>query len=172
MPKLNYTVRESSGFEVWPDGGYAMRIQKVESSTSKTGNNPQVVLKMECIEGPYEGKKKTWWITISEKSGFDLGPVLEAAIPGQYEAVQAEPDSDGNKRMTYEFDTDDLIDKVIVVDMTTRKDQNGNDQNNYRARPFAPEGLPAEGSAAGGAAPAQEAPQQERVATERRRASA
>ena len=45
MPQLKYTVRESSGFEVWPDGAYAMRILKCESSTSKTGNNPQVVLK-------------------------------------------------------------------------------------------------------------------------------
>lgn len=172
MPKLNYTVRESSGFEVWPDGGYTMRILKCESGVSKTGNNPQVILKMECVDGPYEGKKKTWWITISEKSGFDLGPVLAATIPGQYEEVQADPDSEGNKRLSYTFDTDDLIDKVFIVDMTTRKDQNGNDQNNYRARAPASEGTLPAADTNNGVEVSKDAPAQERQATERRRASA
>lgn len=172
MPRLNYTVRESSGFEVWPKGPYNMRILKVDSGVSKEKNNPQVILKMECIDGPYEAKKKTWWITISEKSGFDLGPVLEAAIPGLYEAVQAESDSDGNKRISYAFDTDDLIDKIITVDMDIRRDDKGNEQNNCRARPYEPGGVVAAATNNGGVEPAKDAQPQERQATERRRASA
>jgi Protein of unknown function (DUF669) len=171
MPRLNYTVRESAGFEVWPKGAYNIRILKAESGVSKTGNNPQVIVKMEAIDGAYEAKKKTWWITISEKSGWDLGQLLEAAIPGQYEAVQAEPDSEGNKRISYEFDTDDLVDKIITVDMDVRKDQNGNDQNNMRARAYEVGGVAAAESTNGAEVP-KDAPPQERQATERRRASA
>lgn len=169
MPQLKYTVRESQGFEVWPKGSYNMRIVKAGSGTSKQ-NNPQLVLDLECIDGPYEGKKKKWWITFTEKSGFDLPPLLEAAIPGQYEAIQADPDAEGNKRVECTFDPDDLVDKIITVDMTEYKDSNGTDQNRMKARAFAPEGLPAEGAT--GAAVQHDAQPQERQATERRRASA
>lgn len=172
MPRLNYTVRESSGFETWPKGAYNVRIVKVESKVSKNNNNPQLQLSLEAIDGPYEGKKKTWWITFTEKSGWDLGPLLEAAIPGQYEATQAEPDAEGNKRIAYDFDTDDLIDKVITVDVDVRKDNNGNDQNSFRAREYAPEGLPAANATTNSVEPAKDAGEQPRQATERRRASA
>lgn len=172
MPRLNYTVRESTGFETWPKGAYNVRITKASSATSKLKNNPQLVLALEVIDGPYEGKKRNWYITFTENSGFDLPPLLEAAIPGQYELVQAAPDDEGNKRVNCDFDSDDLIDKVITVDVDIRKDANGNDQNNFKARAYAPEGLPAAGAASGGEPVQKDAEPQQREATERRRASA
>ncbi len=173
MPKLNFKVRESSGFEVWPKGSYDVRLMKVEQRVSKQ-QNPQLGIGIECIEGPYEGKKRTWFITISDKGGFELGPLLEAAIPGQYDVEQAEPDSEGNKKLSYTFDPDDLLDKIITVDVTVREDQNGNPQNNFRARAYQVGGVAIAG---GGDAPTdtnegelvQDAPPQERQATQRRR---
>ena len=169
MPQLKYTVRESSGFEAWPEGPYNLRILKASSGVSRNNNNPQLVIKFEAIDGPYEGKQLTQWITITEKSGFDLGPLLEAAIPGQYEVEQAEADSEGNKRNTYTFDPDDLVDKLVTTDITKYRDDSGVDRNRFKHREFQAEGTPVASEAAGGEAPPQDAPAQERTATQRRR---
>lgn len=172
MPRLSFNARESTGFEAWPAGTYPLRILKAAPGTSRNNSNPQLVLDFECIEGPYEGKKRKAWITFTDKSGFDLEPLLEAAIPGQYDRVQIENDSEGNKRFNYEFESDDLIDKVINVDMTQYTDEKGVVQNRLKFKPYSTEPLPQAQAENGGVQVQQEAPVQERQATERRRVTA
>lgn len=182
MPQLRFTVRDGDTFEVWPKGTYNVRIIKIDQGVSKEKNNPQLKFTLEVLDGPYEGKKKVWFVTITDKSGFDLGRILEAAVPGEYEAVQADNDSEGNKRMTYEFDSDLLLDRVMTVDCSIRE-YNGQDQNQFsKARAFLPEGqaqpstdqgqgAQASQVQAGELQAAQDAGVQERTASSRRRVS-
>jgi hypothetical protein len=140
MPRLNFTVVEGGAFEAWPKGDYNVRITKIDQKTSKENNHPQLVFSLVPIDGPYEGKKANWLVTLAPNAGFDLPQILEAAIPGEYDAVQAEADDKGNKRVNVDFDSDALIDRVITVANSPR-DYQGRDVNNFsKPRAYVPEG--------------------------------
>jgi hypothetical protein len=174
MPRLNFTVVEGGAFEAWPKGDYNVRITKIDQKTSKENNHPQLVFSLVPIDGPYEGKKANWLVTLAPNAGFDLPQILEAAIPGEYDAVQAEADDKGNKRVNVDFDSDALIDRVITVANSPR-DYQGRDVNNFsKPRAYVPEGAEQpqeqggfEGAASGTQAAQTEQPQQERTARRR-----
>lgn len=173
MPRLNFTVQEGGAFECWPKGDYNVRITKIDQKTSKENNHPQLVFSLVPVDGPYEGKKANWLVTLAPTAGFDLPAILEAAIPGEYDAIQAPPDDKGNKRVSLDFDSDLLIDRVITVANAPR-DYQGRDVNNFsRPRAYSTDNeAPAQGghgqrSAQQDLEPTQDSAPQERTARRR-----
>lgn len=130
MAEIEFKASEGTGWEALPRGAYNLRIVKGEARTSTKGN-PQLMVECTVNDGPHESKKCTLWLPLTDKGGFRMRELLEAAIPDEYDETDTGKTTDeGTPIMKYRFDTDDLVDTVFTADCTIRE-YDGKDQNDF-----------------------------------------
>ena len=94
-----------SGFEVFPDASYRVRIQPTSKiKTAKGSGEGKITFISKCTEGDMEGKMISWDCSLQEQALWNLRDLLEK--------IEVEWESDG-------FELDDTFDKEVIIDVTT-----------------------------------------------------
>jgi Protein of unknown function (DUF669) len=152
MPRIVMKGRSDmgGGFEVWPKGRYNGVITKVEQGTAKASKNPQVIISVKVIDGPYADKSTRMWFTISPNSIFRIEELLAATIPGEYDVIALEEkDPEGHPLQEINFDTDALIDRQFSFDCFIKADDKGEERNDFKKFSPLDGSAPANDAAAG-----------------------
>lgn len=135
MPRIKFRSSEGGEWQPLPDAPYLFQIDEVELDTSKAGNQ-QLKISAHVEGGEYDQKKVTIWRVLTPKSGWKIELLLEAtgAEFTKEESGETNPET-GKPLYDYDFDTDDLVGRSFVADVSTREYQGkvNNDFNNERA---------------------------------------
>lgn len=99
-----FTVDPNERWKVLPKGEYSVMVQKVEQKAPKQGEFDYLETTMEVIEGEYKGEIIVDRLSLSPKAAPRLAGFIHAC-------GMVDPSSKGAQ----EFDTNDLVNKVLVV---------------------------------------------------------
>lgn len=149
MAKFVFKKKEGGEFELITPGHYDLMIVKAEIAAGRD-DEPQLATEFEIAEGPEAGKKIPQWFGSSDKRGWVIGAICDAAnVP--YEVLE---EGDENNPPTISFDTEDLIGRYVRAELTHyyNKDK---DQTYHNLKKWEPSPLQA---AAEGTAPAGDKP--------------
>jgi hypothetical protein len=143
MAKFVFKKKEGGEFELITPGVYDLMVVKAEIVAGRD-DEPQLAAEFEIAEGPEAGKKIPQWFGSSDKRGWVIGAILDAAnVP--YEVLE---EGDDNNPPTISFDTEDLLGRYVRADLThfynEKKDQTYHNLKKWEASPLQ---AAAEGSA-------------------------
>jgi pyruvate/2-oxoglutarate dehydrogenase complex dihydrolipoamide acyltransferase (E2) component len=141
------------GWSPLPAGDIAFQIDKVEETVSKQ-NNPQLKVSMHVIDGPNMGAKATTWYSLLPQAAFNMEALLNAVLDeNEYTAIETgefrERNGEQEPIYTFEFDTDDLVGREVIYDVTVGE-YNGKPKNEFNS----PRPMNADAPAPRAAAPA------------------
>ena len=131
MPRIsvNPDVQSASGFPLWGEGTYDLRVKQVDSTTASTGK-AQLKLRLEPVgevpdeQGVALGNPGTLvdYVTVDPIQGKNGGTF--SFLRALWEAAGLAWGAD--------IDTDLLLDRVVKAKVNIEKDQKGNDRNRIK----------------------------------------
>lgn len=99
-----FNVDPDARYKVLPKGEYAVMVLKVEEKAPKQGEFNYLETSMEVIEGEYKGEIMVDRLSLSPKAAPRLAGFIHAC-------GMVDPSQKGSQS----FDTNDLINKVLIV---------------------------------------------------------
>ena len=130
MPRIAFEAGENKGWQPLPKGTYDFRIDEVTETLSKQKETPTVMVKTHVEGGPHDQKEATIFYPLAPGAGFRLKNLLDAAGVDYEEVASTNVDKDGKPLTGYNFDSDNLIDCVVRVDVTVGE-WNGKPKNEF-----------------------------------------
>jgi len=140
MGRIKVVASQSNAaWKPLPKGTYDFAITSVEEKTTKN-DNPQIVLKLEVIDGPHAGKKATHFVVVNEKTGGFVKELVEAtAIDAEVTQLDEINAEDGKPFIEVDFDADDLAGANFRADASVYEHE-GQERNRLtRLRPVGTE---------------------------------
>lgn len=130
MGKIVMAQKPGGGeFELLPQGTYNFEVASVEEGTSKN-DNPQLVVKMRVLDGPWADKQFTQWLTLTPKAVWRAREFVEACGVA---VTVSDQDAEGNDLI--EFDSDELPGRYVT--MKVRQEKYEGKMNNKFDKPEA-----------------------------------
>lgn len=103
-------------YTLLPEGSYDLEIKKVDPNRTDKKDRPQAMIQMEVVGPDHTGKVVTDWFYLTDNAVWRLHNL--------YEALGIEPEGTGEYdeegKELVEYDTDDLIGRIFVANVTQR----------------------------------------------------
>lgn len=131
MPRIAFEAGESKGWSPLPKGTYDIRIDSIEETLSKQKETPSLRVSGHVEGGQYDQKEVTIFYPIVPTAGWRMKNLLDASGIDYNGVASANTDKDGKPLMTYNFESDDLIECLIRFDVSVRM-YNEKPQNDFQ----------------------------------------
>ena len=110
---------DSGEYKLLPEGVYTFEVRSVEQTTSSKGS-PQLKIGVVSVDGPEVDRHTSIWYSLLSTAGWRLARLLDAAGVDYERADKA-----------VRFDTDDLLGRTFVCDVTIGQTNTGKERNEF-----------------------------------------
>ena len=131
MPRIqvNAEVQSASGFPLWGEGTYGLRITEVTQTTASTGK-AQLRLRLEPVAEVVDESGKPLGTPGTLLDFVTVDPI-QGKSGGTFSFLRALWEAAG-LAWGSEIDTDELVGKEVQAKVAIEKDQKGNDRNRIK----------------------------------------